>query len=272
MTSGQKKIKTFSIVLAIAIIITIFASTLSIIRSIIEINGWDDKDYITEEIENMNIDDFSKLNIDLEATSLEILEGEEFKIEKSNMNEKNLSIKKNKNGTLTIKERSFKPWHNENSKIKLYIKKGTYLDKLDIDMGAGKLEISGIKAQDFELDEGAGRVYMEDVAFLKADISGGAGRLEIVDSTLTNLDLSTGVGSTKLDGVEIFGKSEIDCGVGSITLNLYGTIDDYTIRTEKGIGSIKIDGEDANHITGNGPNMLDIEGGVGSITINFQKN
>ena len=52
-----------------------------------------------------------------------------------------------------------------------------------------------------------------------------------------------------------------------------GNKENYTIKANKGIGSIKIDGKEvSNDITyGNGENNIKIDGGIGEIKIDFKE-
>ena len=71
----------------------------------------------------------------------------------------------------------------------------------------------------------------------------------------------------------IMGDSEISCGIGNIDIDLIGERQDYSINIEKGIGGIKIDNKKVKNNTsyGKGINKLDIDGGIGSINISFDK-
>ena len=70
---------------------------------------------------------------------------------------------------------------------------------------------------------------------------------------------------------KIIGDSEIDAGVGELNLNLIGSLNDYKIKLDKGIGSASINSEKMRSETyyGTGSNLIDIDGGVGSINIDF---
>ena len=65
------------------------------------------------------------------------------------------------------------------------------------------------------------------------------------------------------------GKSEIDAGIGSLKINLSDTLDNYSIKASKGIGSIKLNEETMKDkkIYGTGDNDIIIEGGIGNIDI-----
>lgn len=177
-----------------------------------------------------------------------------------------------RNGELKIQEEKIWSWNNNPAgHITLYIPEDMDLKELDIDNGAGKVEINGINARKIDLDHGAGVIEISNSKFDKADIDGGAGRIDIASSVLNNMKLNAGVGKVTIKS-EITGDSTIDCGVGGVDLLLKGSKEDYKITAEKGIGNLKIEGKSiSNEETyGEGRNRIKVEGGIGSIDINFE--
>ena len=81
-----------------------------------------------------------------------------------------------------------------------------------------------------------------------------------------------GIGKFEVTSV-ITGNSKVNAGIGILELNIQGNKENYTIKTDKGIGSIKIDGKEvADNVTyGNGENNIKIDGGIGSIDIEFEE-
>ena len=67
------------------------------------------------------------------------------------------------------------------------------------------------------------------------------------------------------------GSNLIGLGIGAVDLNLTGSPVDYQIRLDKGIGSATMDGKSLSggSTVGNGANRIDIDGGIGSISIHF---
>ena len=57
-------------------------------------------------------------------------------------------------------------------------------------------------------------------------------------------------------------------------MKLLGKRNDYQIIVNKGIGKVTIDNNDYKDgsIVGNGYNKLNIDGGIGSINVNFKEN
>ena len=80
-----------------------------------------------------------------------------------------------------------------------------------------------------------------------------------------------GVGKFEVTSA-ITGNSKINSGIGNLELNIQGNKENYTIKADKGIGSIKIDGKEIadDVIYGEGENIIKINGGIGSINVDFE--
>lgn len=263
MSLRDRRIKAFAICLGIFLVIMIMATILgvfgTVLNYIVPENG--------NEFDRKFAENITSVDIDLKTTSLKIIEGDEFKVEGTNASEKvKIDVV---GGVLKISEIGNNFWKNKfKNSIILYIPKGINLEELDIEIGAGTIYIDGIASRYFELDQGAGNVDIESCEFKKAHIEGGAGRIDIRDSSLNDLNFSSGVGSTSIDGW-ITGDTELDCGVGSLVLDIHGSREDYRLDIDRGLGSIKVDGTE-DYSSGNGKNYLKVDGGVGSIHINFK--
>lgn len=215
---------------------------------------------ITKEITN--------IEIELKSTNLIIERDKELYAATNN---DKISYKVHGN-TLIITERNNKLFNNEpDTDLVIYIPEDHILDEISLDAGAGRVEFFDITAKELELDLGAGTVDIDFVDVTKeASIDGGAGNLSINNSNINNLELDMGVGTLELES-KLTGENEISCGVGSVTLNLIGTEQDYQVNVDKGLGSTTIDGKSVKdgQTVGTGKNILEIDGGVGSITIDF---
>lgn len=96
------------------------------------------------------------------------------------------------------------------------------------------------------------------------------GRRSSGGGSLRDLQLDMGAGELSLTGV-IVGEGELNLGVGQVRLNLLGGFDKYTVEMNKGIGDLIFNGESINGRTvGNGATEIEINGGIGSITVNVQ--
>ncbi len=223
----------------------------------------------SEELKDLEVrENASILDIDIKGTNLVLKEGDTFKVETNN---KYVKTKQNKN-KLHITEKSHN-WFQSNKKndLVVYIPKDLIFDGVSIDSGAGTVEIDALSTENLYLDLGAGKVNINHLTVLRStDIEGGAGEIQINNGSLNNLDLDGGVGKLTLTAM-ISGKSEIDAGVGEVNLNLIGSLEEYRITLDKGIGSATLNQKKMydEEVYGNGNNSIDIDGGVGSLKINF---
>lgn len=275
MNGFQKGVKFLAIFLSIFIIINIFTGimfALSIISKIgINKNGLSFNVNYEETTFNEKYYDVDRLDIDVSAAVLTIKEGSEFEVNaKVDLNHFSSNLN---NGTLKIKEKS--NWFLNIKivpEITVYIPYSNKLKNLNINSGAGTVDIMNISAERFDFNQGAGRLIIDSSSFKEINIDGGVGEIVIENSYLNDLDLESGVGKTTISSF-ISGLSEIESGVGEVNLNLLGNLSDYRIETEKGIGAIKINGENQpnNTILGTGENRLDVKSGIGSININVKK-
>lgn len=272
MTSAQKVIKYLAIAFAIFLIITIISGILSALYGLSWILGLkkDNEAVQSGDIITTNFDnnDIKKLDIDVAYSNLTIKNGESFKIE---TNSKNIISKQN-NEKLQIEEKSYKWFSNHNDEIlTIYIPEDLEFEKVEIDTGAGKIYIENVTTEKFEFDLGAGETQIDTLnVFKDCNINGGAGKLTISNGEINDLDFDMGVGETNLTAT-LIGKNEIDAGIGKLNINLQENKELYKISVDKGLGSIKIDGKEItdNKVYGDGENYIDIDGGIGSIDINF---
>ena len=258
MTGVQKGIKVAAIILAIFIICIIINAIVALVGSFAFSEG--DVSFIE------NYTNISSIEIDLNTTNLEIKVGPEFRVEASNVT--NSFEVRERNGNLSIEDDSFWLFGNNNAgKVVVYVP--DYLNELSIDTGASETTIDSISAREFSLDYGVGVIAINNCDFANAEIDSGTGEININDTTLTNAQLDAGVGRVNFNG-QILGRSSISAGVGEINLSLTGGNDLYSIRFDQGIGTTTIDNEEYNNSSyGNGNNIIDIDGGIGGININF---
>ncbi len=266
MSSMQKVIKYLAIILAISLIIGIFTGIYQGIGALFGVltDDTSENDFNINEFPNS----FSILNVDIKASKLKIVTGESFKVESNN---KYVTSKQTNNKLSVIEKHTNFFKLNKNSEVIIYIPEDMIFDKVYISSGAGTINIESITAKDLELELGAGKIEIDNITtYNSTDIDGGAGEVIINNANISNLDLDAGVGKFTLNA-SIKGKSDIDAGVGELNINLLDSKENYSIYTESGIGRIIVDGNTIKNQSyyGNGNNTIDIDGGIGSININF---
>ena len=279
MSSGQKVLKVLAIMLAVFIIVNIFSAVVfalavfsEIFSSVIDTEQTVSEKRIETKVETVgnieSLNENSKIEIDLELSSLEIKIGKEFKIETVEPTD---DLKYGVYGNiLRIREKSSK-WigssQKSNSKVILSLPGVMTIKEVDISMGIGKAKIEGLQTKKLEVEAGVGNMILDNVTAQNISIDGGAGNFEVKNSVLTNLDFDCGVGVTNIQG-DIQGNSKISCGVGKTIVKLDNHLEKYRIQTETGIGSITLNGKKcSNSKYGNGTNLIKIDGGVGSVEI-----
>ena len=273
MTTAQKIIKYIAMGFAAFLIVTIFSAILGGGYALLSVLGLihSNKNIVTEDLKVISdeITEISTLKVELAFTNLEIKTGDRFRVETNNSK----IFFKNDNGSVVIKEDDNWKINDSESVLVIYLPENIMaLDETKIETGAGKLNIEDLNTQSLYLELGAGDVQIHNlVVTQKAKIDGGVGKTELSSCEINDLNANLGMGELIFDG-KLIGNSKVDSGIGSINMNLVGKENNYTIKPNKGIGSIKIDGKEITdgEVWGNGENTLEVDGGIGSIEINFE--
>ncbi len=269
MTTVQKIIKYLATTFAIFLIVTIISAILSGIYGLVNALGLRNNKAIGEmkaiDFENSEV---ATLDIDVTFTNLIIKNGDSLKAETNNSN-----INCNQNyQNLQIKEKSHNWFGNNNEgDLTVYIPKNIEFETIRIKAGAGKINIEELKAKELSLNLGAGETEIKNLDVTQnCNIDGGVGKLSILSGTISNLKLDIGIGETNLTAM-LNGKNDIDAGIGKLNIFLLGDKESYEIKTNKGLGSVKIDGEEMkdSQVWGNGKNYIEIDGAVGDNKIDF---
>lgn len=268
MKGFQKLIKyvaiAFGLYLAISIIgalVGVIVGVTSGVEILKEFTGNKNVELVDE---TRDFDELSGLNLNISSSNLTIKsEGDSYRLETHNI-PKTAKIEC-KNDVLEIKnEKNLK----SESSITIYVPENVQLSRINLEIGAGNVEISNIEATNIDFSFGAGNVNIQNLKSENPTIECGAGQVKLENTELTEAKLSAGVGKLIYSG-HLNGESRIECGVGDVEMNLEGGKDNYSIKVQKGIGNIKINDESVadNSTTGEGPNKIYIEGGVGDINI-----
>ena len=267
MTTVQKVIKYLAIAFAIFLTVSIVGGILSAVGLF---GGLFSSDAILEEVKTYSVAvEIHNLDIEINAADLLIKEGDAFSVE-SNL--KHLKVEE-KGGLLTIKETKKFTGTYTGAVLTVYVPAGTVFDNVSLTTGAGRLTIGTLSSGTLDFELGAGDVSVDSlVATKSADIEGGAGRITISGGALKDLDLEMGVGQLNLTAA-LTGDCRLDLGIGESNITLIGNKEDYKLDLEKGLGSISVDGKIVSDFgsSGNGTNKVEINGGVGSINVEFKE-
>lgn len=275
MSNIQRVIKylaiAFGIFLTVTIIGAIVTALVSIAGIFIGVDSYEEKNLNKNSEIIQTIEDYSNisnLDIDLSIYNLEIKEGNNFKIEVSKNADK-ISYRK-EGTTLVIEDKDTHVIWNEETlgTITLYIPRDFKFNEASIKTGISKSEISDLNSDILNLELGVGNTEIENIIASKANITGGVGKVDIDNFMFNELNLETGVGKFDLEG-KILNNGHINCGVGKVDLELLDTIENYSVKTNIGIGKIKLNNKDCSNDTtyGEGKIKLDINGGIGAVDI-----
>ena len=269
MSTGQRIIKSLAVAFGLFLTFTIL---FSIVGGLSAFTSMFSKDNFIEEntsiLLHQSTENIKYLDIDVNSSNLVIKPGNSFIIETNN---KHIKYKVD-NNELKIKEEGY---HLTNSKLKselIITIPDTNLNEIDINTGAGNLNIDSINTEKLDIDLGTGTTLINNLYSKRADIDTGAGTFTINNGSINDLDLDIGIGEVKITS-NITGNSSISSGVGKLSLNLLNTFDNYRFEVNKGIGKVTINDIEVgdNSTLGNGTNTIKLDGGIGEIVVKFKK-
>ena len=272
MTTTQKIIKYLAIAFALFLVISIFSIIFGLSREIISSINSDKKDSkLLEEYTTIsnNVNNIESFKIDISNDDIEIKEGEKFEVKTNDPDVKFY----HENSKVKIKTDKTFSWHLSNSSrgtIIIYLPNEFNITELDLNLGAGKIDIDKIFVETLLMDLGAGTMTAKEVnVYEKATINGGAGNINIYSGTINNLNLKLGAGNASIES-DLTGSNTLTTGVGKLNLGLSRSKDNYKFDISKGLGNIILNDFDVSEdiLIGDGETKIKISGAVGNIIIN----
>lgn len=272
MTTTQKIIKYLAIAFALFLVISIFSIIFGLSREIISSINSDKKDSkLLEEYTTIsnNVNNIESFKIDISNDDIEIKEGEKFEVKTNDPDVKFY----HENSKVKIKTDKTFSWHLSNSSrgtIIIYLPNEFNITELDLNLGAGKIDIDKIFVETLLMDLGAGTMTAKEInVYEKATINGGAGNINIYSGTINNLNLKLGAGNSSIES-DLTGSNTLTTGVGKLNLGLSRSKDNYKFDISKGLGNIILNDFDVSEdiLIGDGETKIKISGAVGNIIIN----
>lgn len=153
--------------------------------------------------------------------------------------------------------------HDRECQVEITVPAGYRFESVDLDLGAGYVEADALRADEINLDAGAG--YGE-ISSLEAD----------------RMRADVGVGYLNIDQADVASLLEADCGVGSLEMDILGSLEDFSYEVDCSMGTVILDGEsysgpfqngneDLGFPAGTGTKMMKLNCGVGSMDISFEE-
>jgi len=229
----------------------------------------------------------TEFDIQASINSVILAEGTEFRVSMKNVST-HCKVYED-NGVLTIEDtsysgRSFLSWVGDlldgkglsslrGGTITITYPKGFVAESCSIEAGTGSVQMSNFQANELDIEAGTGSITGDTIIAGYMDLECGTGSVDFENSSFAGTDIEAGTGSIKING-KMTGQNTIECGVGSVYLGLVDSQESYKLDLDKGLGSITLDGSSYSSINTSTPtaaNSLSIEGGIGSVTIDFAK-
>lgn len=165
---------------------------------------------------------------------------------------------------------------SESCNITLYVPEGYVFDEVELNLGAGYVQLGDLYAQKASLEVGAGEIDIHYAEVPKMDISIGAGSVMVTEMEVNELEAEVGMGSFQAEG-EISHKADIQCSMGYVELYLRGEESDFNYEVEGAMGYIEIGGMDfgsfsqERKIDNGASKSIEVECSMGSICILFME-
>ena len=257
---NNRIIKTFAFILAAIVIISMLGGIYALCITVFDL-------FQSKQIENQIQYDslMSSLDIDLKTANLEIKLGDKLLVSTTN---KYVTTYQN-NNNIVIQEKKHSLLSKDNNKVIITVPDNFLLDIVEIDITSGSIKIDKLETKRLNLDLGSGTTKINNLLVTdKTKIDCGSGKFLLNNGNLSNLNLDAGLGDTILN-TKIIGNSNIETDIGKLELNLIGSLNDYELTIDKGVGSIKLNNETLKDksVVGTGNNYLLIEGGIGLTSI-----
>lgn len=184
-----------------------------------------------------------------------------------------------KNGTLHIegfkKNQLFGSDINNNEAI-IYIPKGAVFRQINVEAGAGRIELRDIKADLLDAEIGAGEMILGEASVEELNLEIGMGRFEGFDIHANNVEISVGMGESVYSG-SISGDLHAECDLGNMVFTLEEKEMDHNYQIQCSAGNINLNGRTftglgAEKSMNNGVSSnFNIECNMGNIDIEFSE-
>ncbi len=271
------------------------------------------KKAISDSKETVNeiktLDSFTEMEINVPYSNVEIIEGDEYKLEYCIKQEGNLQADVS-DGKLKLDYRHTEETSGftlnvfyfdssfDSEYFKLYIPSDASVKKADIKIESGDLDIDGVDIGEIKVKDEYGYVKLNEIQSDKIEIEADSGSIKGEKITANTVELKDSFGSINLDDLKTktanmkveSGSIHIDNGeideadleseFGSIELSLKGKETDYSYNLNTEFGSMKINGNKVGKEEGESDiNKYSKEGGSktikaktesGSIKIDFE--
>ncbi len=211
-------------------------------------------------------DAFTSIEGKLAIGDLKIMSGEEYRVEFKNYPSGKQPSVDISNGKLKIQSKGsswslFSSDFTADASLIITVP-DTELDKVEMELDMGSIELQGLKAEEMTLeanmgsitlnnckseklnmDADMGSISLEDVTFTKGSFDADMGAIDLIRVSFDSADCNAGMGSIDVDGS--FNRLDADCSMGSIEVKNSVANAKYDLDTD--LGSVTVNGADQGH-------------------------
>lgn len=204
----------------------------------------DDDDELASGVDALTVDaeKIRELEAILKSCDLnvKVSDGQEISVKISG-NTKDQVVVKQDGDTLEIIDKR----KNENKmkacKINLTVPRDFKFENVEIELGAGEVDVERLEAKKLELISGAGDILMQElIVHQEANVSLGAGKVVVEEATLGDTSIASGAGEASIEKCTLTGDLDMAAGVGDVVLKLTGDENDYNYNLNCGMGELKL--------------------------------
>ena len=163
---------------------------------------------------------------------------------------------------------------NEN-RIEVWIPDGSSLNEVEIEIGAGTMNICDLRINKLKTEVGAGTLFLDNMEIDQLSVEVGAGKMEAFDTIATDAELSVAMGECTYNG-DITGDLEAECAMGNMLFMLAGSETDHNYEIECDAGNIKVGSFSVTAfacektIHNHAASKYEINCGMGDVTVEFE--
>lgn len=164
----------------------------------------------------------------------------------------------------------------KNNCITIALPAGCQFEEVELEIGAGIMEINKMSTYELEAAVGAGELTLCNVETNAWSLEVGAGVVETQLMTVRGeADINVSMGSLSYNG-SIMGNLDAECGMGNIEMELTGKESDHNYEIECGAGSIAVGEFSADalamekKINNGAASTFEIDCSMGNVNIEFR--
>ena len=291
MKTSSKIILGSVIALFIGGIIMLIGLSLGIKNGVaIDFKGIHIKDGKTIKIEELNLEEIKNMDINVDYSNVQIIEGDTYGIEISTEEGDKIDWSL-ENGTLKISQKQDKKaslfnfnipfWGSlnlENFYVKVYIPNTAEVENISIKVSCGTLIIDNVDAKTFNIDNDYGDITFNNIITETVNIELDCGSLKATNVEATSMKIKNSYGDIDIKDIKATEfDSKLSCGSIDIktseieTANIYNDYGDIEIESlkaskctiESSCGDIDLSGDITNY--------LEIKSDLGSVEVKLDK-